>query len=143
MKKKTDPRHLSRQVALQTLFEWNMHTSDPHEIAHRLIKEELPDQKIDLALLTQIIDLVIEHKDTIDHHIEVAAPAWPLNQLAKIDLTILRIAIAELAYVDSIPEKVTIDEAVEISKEYSTDTSSKFINGVLGTVLKNINKGNA
>ncbi|KKP69970.1 transcription antitermination factor NusB [candidate division CPR3 bacterium GWF2_35_18] len=137
MKTKTDPRHCARQIALQTLFEWSMHSSNPQDIANRIIKET-DNNKLDFNLLSEIISNVVSNREKIDLQIEVAAPAWPISQISKIDLTILRIASAELQYIKGIPNKVSIDEAVELSKEFSGDTSSKFINGVLGTILKNI-----
>lgn len=142
MKTRNDPRHCTRQVALQSLFEWSMHSTDPQQIAQRVI-EQTENEQLDYKLLQQIIEKVTFYKTDIDKQIEKAAPQWPLTQIAKIDLAILRIAIAELQYLDDIPEKVTIDEAVELSKEFSSESSGKFINGVLGTVLKNINKENS
>lgn len=138
MKTKRDPRHCARQVALQTLFEWHMHSIDPQIIAKRIITETENDN-IDYDLLNDIIENVVAHKKDIDEQIHIAAPQWPLSQISKIELTILRIAVTELQYLSEIPEKVTIDEAVELSKEFSTEVSGKFINGVLGTVLKNLN----
>ncbi len=135
MKTKHDPRHEARRIALQTLFEWSMHSVDPHEIAKRIaIQDEV--QNVDFSLLEQVIDYVTKNRSEIDQRIEKAAPQWPLSQIAKIDLTILRIATAELCGIKDIPPKVTIDEAVEIAKEFSSESSGKFVNGVLGTILK-------
>ena len=74
----------------------------------------------------------------IDKIIEKAAPEWPLEQIAKIDLEILRIAVFELYIARSVPPKVAIDEAVELGKQFGGENSSKFVNGVLGTVVKEL-----
>ena len=138
MKTKTDPRHCARKIALQTLFEWSMHSIDPHQIAERIIKDSDNEIHLDYKLLSNLIDSVIAHRKELDDRIAIAAPQWPLTQISKVDLTILRMASAELQFLPDVPEKVSIDEAVELAKEFSNDTSGKFINGVLGTVLKNI-----
>ena len=78
-----------------------------------------------------------EHQQKIDKTISDAAPEWPLEKVAKVDLAILRLAVYELLIVKSEPPKVIIDEAVELAKEFGNDSSGSFINGVLGTVLKN------
>lgn len=81
---------------------------------------------------------IVGHLTDIDKKIEVAAPEWPVDKIAKIDLAILRLALFELIVEKKEPPKVVIDEAIELAKEYGNEHSSKFINGVLGTVLKSI-----
>jgi len=78
------------------------------------------------------------HLTDIDARIHAAAPEWPVDKIAKIDLAILRLAIYELTVEKKEPPKVIIDEAIELAKEYGNDASSKFVNGVLGTILKSI-----
>ncbi|MFH2085845.1 MAG: transcription antitermination factor NusB [bacterium] len=75
----------------------------------------------------------------VDSYIEIAAPEWPLKNINKMDLAVLRVATDELLHSDT-PEKVVIDEAVEIAKKYGAENSASFINGVLGTILKNKQK---
>lgn len=81
---------------------------------------------------------IFEHIEQIDAHISKAAPEWPLEKISKIDLAILRLAVYELAIEKKEPPKVVIDEAVELAKTYGNSTSPGFINGALGTVLKNL-----
>lgn len=78
---------------------------------------------------------IIEHIGKIDEVIHTDAPKWPLDKINKVDLAILRCAIWELLFQDKTPPKVVIDEAVELAKEFGTDTSSSFINGVLGSII--------
>lgn len=82
-------------------------------------------------------DEIFKNKEEIDKYIQVAAPAWPTDKLNKIDLSILRLAISELVEKET-PPKVVIDEAVELAKEYGGENSPSFVNGVLGTVLKEL-----
>ncbi len=81
---------------------------------------------------------IMAHLTDIDARIHAAAPEWPIDKIAKIDLAILRLAVYELTVEKKEPPKVIIDEAIELAKEYGNDASSKFVNGVLGTILKSI-----
>lgn len=81
---------------------------------------------------------ILEHLPVIDEHIQTAAPEWPIEKIAKIDLAILRLAVWELEFEKKNPPKVIIDEAVELGKSYGNEHSAKFINGVLGTIVKDI-----
>ena len=129
MKKKSDPRHLTRQKLISLLFEWGF--------AKRPLKEILKGKKPDLQKTAQRLIKKIKEIDAI---IEKAAPLWPIDQIAKVDLAILRLAVFELTVAKTAPYKVVIDEAVELAKEFGAETSSGFVNGVLGTVVKEIQK---
>lgn len=95
-------------------------------------------QEMDLEYLNKTICDMIDNLETIDKHITENSKDWKIGRIAKVDLAILRIAISEILYDDSIPSSVSINEAVEISKKYSNDDSHKFINGILGTVVRDI-----
>ncbi|OGY26255.1 MAG: transcription antitermination factor NusB [Candidatus Woykebacteria bacterium RBG_16_43_9] len=143
MKGKLDPRHQARTTALQALFEWSFNSTDIEKLVKRDAKEYVEiDTKnenntpVDESLAVFITRGVTENLDTIDEIIETSAPEWPISQIAKVDLEILRIAIFELYISRNVPPKVAIDEAVELAKEYGGENSSKFVNGVLGTVVK-------
>ena len=113
MKTSTDPRHLKRREAIKVLFAQDF-TPQPN----------IPD----------LVKNILSQKETLDAEIVKAAPSWPINNLNKIDLSILRLAIYELKRGET-PPKVVIDEAVELAKEYGSESSSSFINGVLGTIF--------
>lgn len=119
MKTSTDPRHIRRREAVKVLF---AETFTPQAEQPELV----------IKILTQ--------KDKLDALIEKAAPAWAIDKLNKIDLAILRLAVYELEN-DNTPPKVVIDEAVELAKEYGSESSSSFINGVLGTIYKEEEEG--
>jgi N utilization substance protein B len=92
----------------------------------------------DKAFLNGLAEGVYEKISDLDKRIQPIAPDWPLSQIARIDLCILRIAFYELMFMKSTPPKVVINEAVELAKSYGGENSSKFINGVLGTLLKQV-----
>lgn len=115
MKKATDPRHLKRQELLKLLFAYDFQKKSNAQI--KTITDNLPQ---------------------IDNLIKKSAPAWPLEQISKIDLAVLRLSIFELTVEKKEPVKVIIDEAVELAKEFGSDSSKSFINGVLGSII-NVN----
>ena len=84
----------------------------------------------------QLIKGVIEHQDEIDDLIQALAPSWPVRYLASIDRNILRLALYEVKFEDDVPSKAAINEAVELAKAFGSETSSKFVNGVMGTVME-------
>lgn len=127
-------RHLSRLVSMQTLYEWEFRQeSSLDEITTRNI--EVYKNDVDELFVKQIIGGVEKNKTDIDKKISQSAPEWPLDQIALIDKTILRIAIFELLYTRDTPPKVIINEAIELAKQFGNSNASKFINGVLGTIF--------
>lgn len=116
MKKADDPRHLKREKAVRSLFEWSF--GQINQARHPLSRQ------------------ILKHHQKIDSKITEHASEWPLEQINKVDLAILRLAIYELVIKPEQPPKVVIDEAVELGKKYGSEKSSSFINGVLGSILK-------
>ncbi len=114
MKTATDPRHVARSHNMKALFSYAFNTSPQSSIAP-----------------------IIQNLAHIDHLITTAAPEWPINQINRIDLAVLRLAVYELEQHQT-PYKVVIDEAVELAKEYGSENSGKFINGVLGAIVNQI-----
>ncbi len=135
MKSKADPRHAARKLALTSIFCWLFSESESED-TFLMSKEVLDEPEVDFSLMDYIVNGVKKHKKEIDEIITQCAPDWPLDKISKIDLVILRIAIFEVLYGQAkVPDKVAIDEAIELAKEFGNDTSSKFVNGVLGTVV--------
>ena len=135
-------RHLGRIVALQTLYEEDFRTEvgdtsvDLQEILERNI--ERYDETIeDKVFIEELVQGIKKHQDELDDTIRPVAPEWPIEQIARMDRAILRIGVYELLIEKDVPPKVAINEAVELAKAFGGDNSSKFINGVLGTVLRN------
>lgn len=137
MKKSSDPRHNSRRLALGALF-CSLFTDSQNNTCFDLSKEllDLSDGEFEKVLTDRIINGITENRKDIDEIIQECAPDWPIDKISKVDLIILRVAVFEVLYCDDIPDKVVIDEAVELAKEFGGDTSGKFINGVLGTVVE-------
>lgn len=135
-------RHQSRMVAAQIVYEWSVRPKeDILEIA-RINIENNPIEDIDESFILPLLKGVRRRYREIDRLIEKAAPEWPLEQIATIDIAILRLSIYELLFCTDIPPKVAIDEAVELAKTYGGANSSKFINGVLGTVYRSSDRYN-
>lgn len=97
-------------------------------------------EDVDTDYLDKTIDDLIDNIEEIDKHITDNSKDWKINRIAKVDLAVLRVAITEILYNEQIPESVSINEAIEISKKYSNEDSHKFINGILGTVVRTIEK---
>lgn len=140
-------RHLGRIVALQTLYECEFHIDNPAldelvgEILARNIAryEEAIDDK---QFVEELARGVLNHRDELDAQLQPIAPSWPIQQVALIDRNVLRIGLYELLHRgDTVPPKVAINEAVELAKSFGSDNSSKFVNGVLGTALRTLVKG--
>jgi len=135
-------RHLSRSIVLQTLFEWDFaaNTTDtPEEMLERNIEEFGPGLD-DSMFMSDLLGGIVKKKAIIDEIIEKAAPDWPLEKISIVDRNILRIGLYELLFGDraQVPPKVAINEAIELAKSFGGENSSKFINGVLGGVYKEI-----
>ena len=132
-------RHLSRMIALQTLYEWEFRGGlELTEIKERNVAEY--EDKCEKEFVETLVSGVSKNKDELDGIINELAPEWPIDQVSLIDRTVLRIAVFELLNLKDIPPKVAINEAVELSKEFGGENSSKFVNGVLGTVYKKYEK---
>jgi transcription antitermination protein NusB len=137
MKRKNDPRHFTRLLAVQTLFCENFDTTEKRQ-KHTLkdLKEINEITKYDKELLRKIVEGVKENRVEIDKQIKEHAPQWSLEQIKKVDIEILRVAIYEGFIGEITPPKVAIDEAIELAKELSGDASDKFVNGVLGAIYE-------
>lgn len=144
MKKATDPRHLSRELALQSLFSRDFNSNRINAIDFN-VEELSAIDEIDAyseELYLSIVNGVKEKKESIDSMISSFAPQWPISQMKLVDIQILRIAIYE-GFVEKItPPKVAIDEAIELAKEFGGESSSKFVNGVLGAIYEKYKQEN-
>lgn len=130
----------AREGALQVLFEVDL-------VGHNV--EDVRVRQFDQMLLTEgfrdyaerLVDGVLAHRDELDSLIAATAPAWPIAQLPRVDLNILRLALCELLYSADVPVGAVINEAVELAKRYGSENSGKFINGTLGTIASRIAAG--
>ena len=132
-------RSRARTVAFQALCEISSagHDADT-ALGHLLDESDLSEMNRDFA--RQLVNGVVRSQEEIDGHIRRFAPAWPLEQLAVVDRSILRLAIYEMLLDNKTPFKVAINEAVELAKTFGSDSSSRFVNGVLGAVSTLVSK---
>jgi N utilization substance protein B len=135
-------RHLSRSVVLQTLFEWDFrgrHNEDIKETIARISKEFAPGMS-DFSFVQELIKNILAKVNDLDDVITKAAPDWPLDKISVIDRNILRIGLYELLFAnrEEVPAKVAINEAIELAKSFGGENSGKFVNGVLGSVYKEL-----
>ncbi|HWC57474.1 MAG TPA: transcription antitermination factor NusB [Candidatus Paceibacterota bacterium] len=134
-------RHLSRSIVLQSLFEWDFahKRGDLKAIIDRDIAEFAPGHT-DGAFIYGLAELVQRKQPVIDDILAKAAPEWPLEKISPVDRNILRMGLAELLFGDrdQVPPKVAINESIELAKTFGGENSSKFVNGVLGAVYKEI-----
>jgi len=140
-------RHLGRIVALQSLYEYEFRVSSEDasvnidDILERNL-ERYESAIEDKQFVTDLVNGVIAEQEALDGKIQPIAPDWPVEQIARIDRTILRMGLYELLNLAKIvPPKVAINEAVELAKAFGSDNSSKFINGVLGTAYRTLVEG--
>lgn len=135
-------RHLSRSVAMQSLYEWDFRGKKdeflPEIIAHNT-KEFAPGLE-ETEFITDLVNGVIAKIAEIDKIIEKAAPQWPIEQIAMVDRAVLRLGIYELLFGNrnEVPPKVAINESIELAKTFGGNASGKFVNGVLGTIYREI-----
>jgi len=113
-------------------------SNDPRHQHRRLLMDKLFAFSFDARQMSPEIQAIVAALSSIDQRISIAAPEWPIDKIAKIDLAVLRLAVFELTIQKKEPPKVVIDEAIELAKEYGNEHSSQFVNGVLGTILKSI-----
>jgi transcription antitermination protein NusB len=140
-------RHLGRIIALQTLYEFDFRQNagdnsvDLDEILARNL-ERYDDTVDDKEFVSKLVHGTGAMFAELDETIQPIAPEWPLEQIARIDKTILRLALYELLHMQElVPPKVAINEAVELAKAFGGDNSSKFVNGVLGTAYRTLIEG--
>lgn len=134
-------RHLARSIAMQTLFEWDFRGQPtaglPAILEHNLA--EFGPGLEEGGFSKEIVDGVMDHLSEIDEIIVKYAPQWPLSQITIIDRNILRIGVYELKIANQVPPKVAINEAIELAKSFGGPSSGKFVNGVLGSMFKDMN----
>lgn len=134
-------RHLGRIIALQTLYEeeFRLDADDQDFDLTAVLERNIARYKEmvdDVDFIKQLVIGVSKHAAELDKELQPVAPEWPIDQIARMDRVVLRIGLYELEHEQGVPPKVVINEAVELAKAFGGDNSSKFINGVLGTLLR-------
>ncbi|MCT4508166.1 MAG: transcription antitermination factor NusB [Tepidibacter sp.] len=132
-------RKISRELGMKMVYQMDMTKEYNSEKVEEFI-EENSHENFDKQYLVDLGNKIIENKEDIDSVISNHSKKWKINRIAKVDLSILRVAVAEIKYIDNVPFKVAINEGIELAKRYSDDESTKFINGLLGSVINDIQK---
>ncbi|MFH1451497.1 MAG: transcription antitermination factor NusB [bacterium] len=135
-------RHLSRSIAMQSLYEWDFYGNKNETIdavVERNINEFGPGLE-NKEFPRQLVKEVLSHIEQINKVIIASAPEWPLEQIPMVDRNVLRLGLYELLYgnKEEVPPKVAINEAIELAKGFGGENSGKFVNGVLGTIYREI-----
>ncbi len=132
-------RHLARTIALQSLYEWDFRgqKEDLQRLIVRNVEEFAPNFD-DRQFSEQLVQSVLDHLTELNTFITDYAPEWPLQQITTVDRNVLRIGLAELKFNADIPPKVAINEAIELAKTFGGPSSGKFVNGVLGSIYKDM-----
>ncbi len=133
-------RHLSRSIVLQSLYEWDFYgkkDGNLEQFIERNVEEFGPGLE-EKKFVGDLVKGVTENLERIDDIIKIVAPEWPIDQIAMVDRNILRIGLFELIFgnQDEVPPKVAINESVELAKNFGGESSGRFVNGVLGTVYR-------
>jgi N utilization substance protein B len=132
----TTIRRQGRMLAVQALYEYDI--TRPHHDIDVVLERHAEERHLAPRVVVFARDLVhgvLAHLDRIDAEIQGAAQEWPLSQMARVDKSILRLAIYEILFNNAVPAKAAINEAVELAKTFGSDASSRFVNGVLGTIF--------
>jgi transcription antitermination protein NusB len=129
------PRRLARVLALETLYETDLAHHRPGEVLQRRSSDSQPEPEV-AEYAQELLAGVLQHRWELDDIIQARASAWPVAQMATVDRNILRLGLYESLYKrDTVPVKVAISEAVELAKLYGSDSSARFVNGVIGRVV--------
>jgi N utilization substance protein B len=134
-------RRKSRELALQTLYQWNITQRDVRQILDQLRAHFSPKEEKD-EFAERIVLGVLEHCSHLDRVIEASSEHWRLDRMSLIDRNILRIATFELLYCSETPPKVVLNEAIDLGKRFGSDDSGSFINGILDRVQKEVARKN-
>lgn len=133
-------RHLARTMAMQVLYEWDFRGQEavrlPEVVA--LVKEEFAPSFDDGGYVEQQVQTIVDRLPEIDEIIKTFTPNWTLDTMTIVDRNILRLGVYELRFDEAIPSKVAINEAIEIGKKFGGEASGKFVNGVLGAIVKDM-----
>ncbi len=133
-------RHLARTCVMQTIFELEFRESfdteaDPKKILDKVLDEFAP-KLTETQFAYDTLEGVLKHKKEIIKYIKKYAPQWPVDKIARVDRAVLEVGIFEIAFNEEVPDVVAINEAIEIAKHFGDESSPKFVNGVLSSIMK-------
>lgn len=125
-------RRTARDLAFKYVFQWNVVGNDVFEVMDEIY--DMHFKPVDVNYIKNIVETVVENKEMIDGLIEENAKGWKKDRLSSVCLAILRVALAEICFMEDIPDKVSINEAIELAKTYDTPEVAAYVNGILGKI---------
>lgn len=125
----------ARELFMQLLFQMEVQNDYGKEIKERFVRENLKDSN-QQEYFNSLYEVTVNNLDLIDRKLEACSENWKIKRMAKVDLAILRLSAAEILYLEEIPDSASINEAVDMAKKFGGDDSGKFINGILGKVVR-------
>jgi len=134
-------RRRARELALQGLYAWEVSGNSLEVVLEEVSEKGEKDGEI-VVFASDLLRKIAEHKETLDKDVDLVVENWEYERIALVDRLILRMALCELLHFDEIPPKVTINEAIELAKEYSTSESGRFVNGILDSLYKKFKSEN-
>ncbi len=142
-------RRSARIVAVQSLYQMEMNQVSPHEALRTVMEEALNDNESEmdvsdadalLAFVKELLEGIVPRLERIDRLMAHYLQGWQMDRLSKVDREVLRLGVYEMVYRDDVPPKVAVNEAIELAKHFGTEESGKFVNGVLGKMLKQLDE---
>lgn len=142
-------RRLAREIIVQSLYQMEMNDVDSAEAVEMLIEEASEENETERVITDEIelkayvvehVNGVWEHKVGIDDMLEHYLKGWQMSRLSRVDRQILRLATFEMIFANDVPAKVAVNEAIDLAKHFGTDDSGKFVNGVLGKMIQDVDK---
>lgn len=140
-------RRLARELALQSLYQIEMNETAPSEAIVHVVEEARTEDEAKLTKerdqissrdVEELVEGTLRYKQQIDHLLEDYLKGWQMDRLSRVDREILRLAAYEMIYREDVPPKVVVNEAIEMAKHFGTEESGKFVNGVLGKMIKDL-----
>ncbi|MEW9699129.1 transcription antitermination factor NusB [Paenibacillus sp. SI8] len=140
-------RRVAREIALQSLYQIQMNEASPKEAVQIAVHEaendneaqlDISGEKISPSFIYELVEGTFDNKVRIDQLLEEYLKGWQMDRLSRIDREVLRLAVYEMLYRDDVPPKVVVNEAIDLAKHFGTDESGKFVNGVLGKMIKEL-----
>lgn len=125
----------ARELFMQLLFQMEVQNDYSQEIKERFVQEYMKDSN-QLEYFNRLFEATAGNRAVIDEKLEACSENWKINRMAKVDLAILRLSAAEILYLEDVPDSASINEAVDMAKKFGGDDSGKFINGILGKVVR-------
>ncbi len=134
-------RRRARELALQGLYAWEVSRNPLEGVLEEVSEKGKKDGEI-VVFASDLLSKTVKHKETLDKDVDLVVENWEYERIALVDRLIIRMALCELLYFDEIPPKVTINEAIELAKEYSTAQSGRFVNGILDSLYQKFKSEN-